>query len=562
MNSRCWVPEASRRIICLLVTVVMLVLLGNVVAYSQSRDMASGPRVSLDVIDADLRMVVMQLMRDSKQSIIIADQEKARAKVTATIKDMPLDLALKRIVESVGMSYRREPDGTYIIGGEPASQQAKPRAETMPLVEAQGTAGWMATNEPARRETKVEVIPLYYVRPVDMMWLLGLYGPEDALKIENTGIAPIVRNPSPWGALPPPPVDSTPPLTEPLGQMPGAVAERAPGVSTEAAQIRQPPTPPGVTTRPGQPGAATTQQPTGAGTTGQQTGLWPEGIDYIMPYELDNSLIVKGTDEGIEALEATIKQLDLPPKQVSIKAEFVEISTTEASSLGIDWSLERLNSTFETQFGPGGNVIFGYANGNVMATLRTKLLQNKAKLINAPIISTLNNVMAVISVGRVIPYWITILNPTGNVGQGYITQTVPQFMNVSSELLVRPTINRGDNSITLWLQPRVADSGDPVKGPDGTEIPVTNQQSLSTTRRVPNGETIVIGGIIRKTDSTNVTKIPLLGDLPIVGPLFRNTSKNNTDTELLIFVTPTIVPERPIAGAEIGVGGARAGVRP
>jgi type II secretory pathway component GspD/PulD (secretin) len=75
---------------------------------------------------------------------------------------------------------------------------------------------------------------------------------------------------------------------------------------------------------------------------------------------------------------------------------------------------------------------------------------------------------------------------------------------------------------------------------------------LNTTRRVMNGETIVVGGFIRKNESTNITQIPLLGSLPLIGPLFRSKSVTGDDTELLIFVTPTIIGEKS-AGASVGV---------
>jgi type II secretory pathway component GspD/PulD (secretin) len=71
---------------------------------------------------------------------------------------------------------------------------------------------------------------------------------------------------------------------------------------------------------------------------------------------------------------------------------------------------------------------------------------------------------------------------------------------------------------------------------------------------VANGETIVIGGFIRKNDSNSVTKIPILGDLPIVGSLFRGTSRTTTDRELLIFVTPTIIPDSTTGSVAVGGG--------
>ncbi|MHB1458911.1 MAG: type II secretion system protein GspD, partial [Armatimonadota bacterium] len=102
------------------------------------------------------------------------------------------------------------------------------------------------------------------------------------------------------------------------------------------------------------------------------------------------------------------------------------------------------------------------------------------------------------------------------------------------------------------LEPTISDSPGSVDTPNG-KIPITTDQSLQTTRRVQNGETIVVGGIIRKSETDNMTQIPLLGDLPIIGQLFRSTSKDTDDKELLIFLTPTIIPEKPVAGGGIGV---------
>ena len=99
----------------------------------------------------------------------------------------------------------------------------------------------------------------------------------------------------------------------------------------------------------------------------------------------------------------------------------------------------------------------------------------------------------------------------------------------------------------------MSDQGEMFTGPGGSQLPAVNQQTLTTTRTVMNGETIVVGGIIRKTENSSVTKIPLLGDLPLIGPLFRSTTKSTEDREMLIFLTPTIIPERSTAGTGIGV---------
>ncbi len=527
--------------VALLVTVLSLVLAIACTALAQK---ATGGTISLDVADIELTMVVRMLAKDSGQNIVIADDAKLRSRVSATLTNVTLDTALRYIVESAGCTWSREPDGTYIVGGSPKveSPKASSAVHQTPMLTDGGAnsfdrAGSLARE--ARRDVKFDSLKLHNTSPVDMMWLLGAYKPEQALDIINAAAQPVVHMP---GASMNTRYDSTPPLIDMAGGDTGE-AGRAPTLSGEAAQgpppfnPRNPPSP--NPTNPNQPNQPNNTQ-----------SLMPEGIDYLMPYPADNSLLVKGTPEGIEELHELIKKLDIAPRQVSIKAEFVEINTSESSNLGIDWSIQRLGQVFETHFNPGGNVVFGYANGNVMANLRTQVLQNKAKLVNAPIISTLNNQPATIQIQKQIPYWTS----SGYYGTGntQTTQTV-NMLSISSMLMVLPRIN-GDESITVTLQPQVSDQGEMFSAPDGSsQLPAVNQQSLTTTRRVMNGETIVVGGIIRKTENNGVTKIPLLGDLPLIGPLFRSVTKSTEDRELLIFLTPTIVPERSTAGSGVGI---------
>lgn len=524
--------------VAMLATILCLLLAVAGAALAQK---GSGGLITLDVADVELAMVVRMLAKDSGQNIVIADHDKLRSKVSATLTNVTLDTALKYIVESAGCAWSREADGTYIIGGVPkveAPKIAGADLRTPSLTDDRPTSYDRATKE-ARRDLKFDSIKLHNTSPVDIMLLLGAYRPEQALAITTTANQPGVHLP---GVSVNNQYNSTPPLIDP--QISGSEeAGRAPGIGDEAAQgpppfsPRNPPGP----TQPGQP------QPGGPQSSTQS--LWPDGIDYMQPYQADNSLLVKGTPEGIEELHELIKMLDIAPRQVSIKAEFVEINTSESSNLGIDWSIQRLGSVFETQFQPTGNVVFGYADGNVMANLRTQVLQNKAKLVNAPIISTLNNLPASITIQKQIPYWTS----GGYTGQGYASTTQQvNMLNITSTLTVVPRIN-GDGSITVQLQPQVSDQGEMFTGPGGSQLPAVNQQTLTTTRTVMNGETIVVGGIIRKTENSSVTKIPLLGDLPLIGPLFRSTTKSTEDREMLIFLTPTIIPERSTAGTGLGV---------
>jgi len=549
-----WVQGRRSRLprLAIILTLATLTIMGSLAtAHAQIGGPQPSPGlISLDVVDADLSQVVRILMSESRQSIVIGDPDAKQKKVTAMLNNVPLESALRYVVESVGCSYRREADGVFVIG--PKSQMQA--ASGAPTLDSSLTARGTTANEVVRerRQTKVEKIKLYNACPSEMMWTLGLYTIRDAPKIEKGGMKPGVYVQKADGSLEPVviPAAQAAPLTESLRPYP-LTAERAPGFDAEAAQAMppQPPSYPRYPTnqpRPGQPG-----QPTAPGAPGtQSSSLLPEGIDYVLTYDLDNSLLVRGDDEGIEELKNIISILDIAPKQIMIEARFVSIATSELESLGINWSLERMNSTFATQFAPAGNVLIGYANGDLMANLRAQLTKTHGKLVNAPIISTMNNMPASIGFQTTVPYLssTTVFNQTGTPTSASATY----FLPVTSQLYVLPRINNADNSITVQLMPTISDIEKYIETANGS-MPIVNSQFIQTQRRVGNGETIVLGGLIRKNSTTNVDKIPLLGDLPIIGPLFRSTKDTTDDKELLIFLTPTIVPERPLAGAGVGV---------
>src|SRR5262249_38345771 len=111
---------------------------------------------------------------------------------------------------------------------------------------------------------------------------------------------------------------------------------------------------------------------------------------------------------------------------------------------------------------------------------------------------------------------------------------------VFTGLTVTARIN-GDESISMFVIPQVSDIVGTVTGPDGTTAPVVSQQGIAVNRRIRNGESMVIGGLITKKDQQSTPKRPLLGDLPLIGNLFTSRSVTLDDSELLIFVTPYII---------------------
>lgn len=522
----------------------------------------------LDVNDAPLKQVVNMLTQQSGANIIIhTDAKLEKERITAHLKDMPLEKILDYVVRSAGVSYRKETDDNgviYIIGGETASEPAIVLPNVIPEAPSEVTSP-----QPARSTTKIwTTIKLVNSQPSALLRLLGWNGENPTPNSEAR--YPDPTNPSPvkitpglpnfgvgvqnnnGDVVPVGPATNRPnsqpviPTMDPRALNSGA--GRTADVTDEAGQIG----PPGGPYRQGgqaNSGPGTTR-PGAQGSTNQNF-LWPEGIDNAVPFDLDNSIIVKGDEQGIQDFKNIIRMLDIPPKQVQIKAEFVEVKVDTVKEFGIDWSLDKLNESFSAPLSGGvGNIVVGFATGNLTATLRAQLTEDIGTVINSPIISTINNQNAYISINSQIPYWTTYNTVTGT--GTVLQQSTPNFITIATDLSVLPRVN-GDGTITMTLSPNVGDTGNIVTGPDGTQIPEQRNETLFTQRRVANGETIVLGGFIRKNDSSSTIKIPVLADLPIVGSLFRGVSKTTEDRELLIFVTPTIIPN--VNTGTVGVGG-------
>ncbi|MBI2842339.1 MAG: type II secretion system protein GspD [Armatimonadetes bacterium] len=546
-----WGCDSVPRAIVTAGIVAVLTVLSTAVAFGEPDG-----GVLLDVRDAPLTDVVMLLTQQSGANVVV-NPDVAGKRVTAYLNGLTLDRVLDHVVKNTaGIEYWRDEDGTYIIGSQ------KPVEEKPVVVEPAVPA---LPVEPPRKVT-TQIIKLVNSDPKDLLITLGLLAPEQSsnstfLGLKNGGVLGVLDedrfqtglhipgNPRGHEQVGGVYLDSVPPAIDSGARTSVGEAGRAATPDTGAGQYT------GSSRRP-TAGAPSSRGPTAGapgapGATGAASNtLLPDGVDLVMPFSSDNSIIVRGTEEGIAEFKELVHLLDVPPKQVSIKAEFIEVSTNDVKKLGIDWSLERLNETINTNFNPAGNVVVGVTTGNLAASLRAELTRSSGKIINSPIISTINNEFAMIMIGSQIPYWTTVLQSTG-IGQ-VVSNQIVNSLNVTTYLQVLPRVN-GDGTITLTLTPSVQDTGRIYTDPTGnSEIPETRFQSLYTRRRVMNGETIVVGGFIRKDESVTQTQIPILGSLPIIGPLFRSTSKTGQDRELLIFVTPTIIGEKS-AGSAVGV---------
>lgn len=282
--------------------------------------------------------------------------------------------------------------------------------------------------------------------------------------------------------------------------------------------------------------------------TGGQ-GLVDDGIDFISFDPTDNSLVVRGDDDAINHLQEYIALFDVAPKQVQIKVEFITTTEGFEKSLGYEFLYQR--GSMITGTNPGvfvraqDPVFLSYATGNITGRLRASLTETGGKVVQAPILRTLNNQPATIQ-SQIQTY---IFINTTTVSNGTVLTTSNPFPLLASTILsVTPRINEGDNTITMFLNPQIQSFVGTSRGPQGQEFPNQVSQVIGVTARVKNNETIVLGGLNQKNEDASVLKVPILADLPIIGQFFRSTRKARNNSELLIFVTPSIVEDDQTAG--------------
>ncbi len=252
-----------------------------------------------------------------------------------------------------------------------------------------------------------------------------------------------------------------------------------------------------------------------------------------------NSLVVSDIPSRVESAVQMIQHLDSQTPQVEIVAKLVDVDARYSKDLGVLWEAAGLHSSggasIEGSAGSGdvanptGTVRFGLVKswGAVSGMLKALEQDNKANIISNPRITTVNNREARILVGKKIP--LITLDEAGNA--------VTQLTTIGITMRVTPHIN-DNNRITLDLHPEVSDLSSQATVQGGVIITTSE---ADTRVMVGNGETAVIGGLIRSNTTTLNRGVPFLKNLPLIGGLFRQTSEVKEKRELLIFVTPRII---------------------
>lgn len=265
----------------------------------------------------------------------------------------------------------------------------------------------------------------------------------------------------------------------------------------------------------------------------------------VIPDQNTNSIIVVTTPENAELLRQILAQLDKIPEQVMIETIIVEASLDAQSKLGIEWQFLEARPFDQPGGTAQGNQDFGLRQNNtlpqgfrytlntanVTAFVNAMKTDSKFNVLSTPRIFTSNNVEAQINISQRVPFVVSQReDANGNLTFNY------DFEDVGIVLTVTPRITSGG-----YVTMDVSQTANDLQGFTSFNAPIVNQRQADTTVAVRDGETIILGGIIRSMVSSTVKKIPILGDIPLLGQIFRSTDRTNQKTELLVFLTPRVV---------------------
>ncbi len=267
-----------------------------------------------------------------------------------------------------------------------------------------------------------------------------------------------------------------------------------------------------------------------------------------------NAVVVYATDREIREIKSVIEELDVERQQVYVQARIVEISKNKAEQLGVKYSLLGGIANSSGLYGFSG--LIGSVDGSDAIGRVASLLGNNfdiPKVTRALALGTTISLFDKNGVANILsePAVLCINNKESSLYVGRTESILTQATTGSDATsLTRQNYSREDIGLTLKVKPRISEDNkvaldiktileDVIGGQVG--LPTTTKREVSTTSIVKNGETVIIGGLIKDKTNKTVTKIPLLGDIPILGNLFKHTKEDKDKISLVIMITPYIV---------------------
>ncbi|MFH1689125.1 MAG: secretin N-terminal domain-containing protein [Candidatus Eisenbacteria bacterium] len=297
-------------------------------------------------------------------------------------------------------------------------------------------------------------------------------------------------------------------------------------------------------------------------------------VGKVVVDQRTNAIVVSDIPENMSTIESIVRELDNPTGQVLIEAQIIEVADDANLDLGVEWGYadydpasgasygggfnyvnqwehetvkneetglyetvstlvenKAMEGLLDLSFGKWGSFLDGFQN--ISGRIRAMERDGVAKVLATPQILTIDNQEALIAITS----HIAMARKTTVSPEGTIT-IEPIYGDVGVTLKVTPHVNN-DDFVTMTIEPEVSSASRSAYFPD--EAVDTRKRTAKTTVMAQDGETIVIGGLLRKDINETHFKVPILGDIPLLGRLFRKSVESEVDSEVLVFLTPRIL---------------------
>ena len=299
--------------------------------------------------------------------------------------------------------------------------------------------------------------------------------------------------------------------------------------------------------------AETGQAPLTTGGTSANGAVSANLTVKIVADEATNSLLIRSTARDYRQLLTTISQLDVVPLQVMVNAVIAQITLTDDTRFGVDWSrvagntLNPISSNTTTDFAPNLNGLMftrGFIDGSarVDATLEAIAQNNEVRLLARPSLTVGNNQEGEIQIGAEVP-----VEAGESISAGGLSTTNIQYRDTGIGLLITPQINE-DGVVNLIINQTLRSVDNSASGINNN--PVFNNQEITTTVVVKDGDNIVLGGLIQTDTEALNTGVPLLNRVPGLGNLFSYQQDNQERRELFIVLRPEVINLNDQAGPQ------------
>jgi len=442
------------------------------------------PKYLMDYDNADLLFLLNELSKKSGANIVISNNVKGN--VTVHFKGITLEKALKYILNTTGFTFKKI-SNIYIVGN--SADLSKITPQTM-------IGGG---------SEEVDVVNLNYAKADEISKTIQSSIPNITTMTDARLNAIVLRGTKSS-------IKEALSLAKQLDIPPQAVA---PGSITKVLRVKY----------------------ADRASIKAQIDKWFPGLSIVEDTRL-NALVLTADEATVNEVEKYMAKVDIAEKQVMIDVKVVNINETGAKNLGFVNSWIPIATQLTEAATPPNGAPPTYLDLPIQAfvrspirinvTLQALITEGKAKIVACPKIATLNGKEATLTVGQRYP--IAYQDPRAGDWQAI-------YIDIAVKLKVTPTITP-DGYVEAKITPEISDM---ATSSSGSQYPETITRKADSTIRCKDGDTIILAGLFRKDKTNNKSRIPLLGDVPIFGEIFRNTNATTSKDELVIMITPKIM---------------------